>query len=280
MGKMERVLEPLLPWEHDLQCPICKSGGAFQEGGSFVCEKGHCYDISSRGYIHFAPDVTPNKYGKELFLSRRALFDAGIFQPVVDTMDALIMRYCQDLERIVDAGCGEGYYSRALKNCQLVKNVFGMDLSKDAIRMAAARTKGIFWAVGDLAKIPIKNERIDLVLNILTPANYEEFGRILKPDGLLIKIVPGGSYLTEIRERLEKKKKESGEEKVKEYFAKRVDWLEEKEIRYSVPTDPDSMLHFFQMTPMTFDIPYQAERLEDIHSVTVDFSFLVGRKKK
>src|SRR5699024_12792386 len=39
-----------------------------------------------------------------------------------------------------------------------------------------------------------------VVLNILSPANYMEFKRVLAPEGIIVKIVPRPNYLKELRE--------------------------------------------------------------------------------
>ena len=40
----------------------------------------------------------------------------------------------------------------------------------------------------------------DTILNLFSPSNYQEFDRILKPGGQVIKVVPAASYLKELRQ--------------------------------------------------------------------------------
>jgi len=40
---------------------------------------------------------------------------------------------------------------------------------------------------------------VDARTDVLTPANYDEFRRVLSPDGMLVKVYPGQDYLREIR---------------------------------------------------------------------------------
>src|SRR5699024_3874054 len=69
------------------------------------------------------------------------------------------------------------------------------DISKEGINLAAATYEEIFFLVADLAHSPFSADSFDTILNILSPSNYQEFKRILKPGGLLIKVVPGADYL-------------------------------------------------------------------------------------
>ena len=41
---------------------------------------------------------------------------------------------------------------------------------------------------------------IDVLFNIFTPANYQSFYRILKKDGIMVKVIPGAEYLKEFRD--------------------------------------------------------------------------------
>ena len=76
----------------------------------------------------------------------------------------------------------------------------GIDISKEGITMASKAYFGIIWCVADLTNFPLMNEQFDVIINILSPSNYEEFARVLKDDGILIKVVPGNSYLKELRD--------------------------------------------------------------------------------
>ena len=63
---------------------------------------------------------------------------------------------------------------------------FAFDLSKDAINVAARGMNNICFFVSDIQSIPLKDNSIDCMLNIYTPANYPEFKRVLKKDGYFI----------------------------------------------------------------------------------------------
>lgn len=85
------------------------------------------------------------------------------------------------------------------------KEVIGIDISKQGIQFASKNDEATMWLAGDIAHLPLKDNSVDIILNILSPANYEEFGCVLKSDGLVIKTVPGKEYLIEIRKAYSKK---------------------------------------------------------------------------
>jgi 23S rRNA (guanine745-N1)-methyltransferase len=119
---------------------------------------------------------------------------------------------------------------------------------------------------------------MDAVLNMLTSANYEEFGRVLKRDGLLIKVVPAAGYLKEIRELFgsQLRKKEYSGDEVVEYFNSRVKLIERKSLCYEWPVDADLFRRFVEMTPMTQSVDTAKADLSGASRVTIDLDILVG----
>ena len=59
--------------------------------------------------------------------------------------------------------------------------------------------KNRFYFISDVNNIPIKDNSIDLIIDILSPYNHLEIKRVLKKDGIFIKVVPGKNYLKELR---------------------------------------------------------------------------------
>ena len=172
-----------------LRCPIC-SGSFHQEGKSLLCDKRHCYDVAKQGHVNFAPNAKPSFYKKELFESRAKAFEAGVFAPVVAAVGEALEKYVRAERPVVaDAGCGEGYYLRSVcPERDMIR--IGFDLSKEAVLLAAKGDRRSTYFVGDLANIPLADGCCDAVLDVFTPANYAQFGRILKKDGVLIKLAP------------------------------------------------------------------------------------------
>src|SRR5690606_17909713 len=147
-------------------------------------------------------------YDREMFYSRNIVYKNGFFTPMLEDISGLIVEKLGsglDGANILDAGCGEGSHMGhiidSLKSStdSILKGV-GVDISKEGIVLASKNYFDIIWCVADLANLPFMDSQFDVILNILSPANYEEFNRTLKDDGILIKVIPGNSYLKELRD--------------------------------------------------------------------------------
>ncbi|NLM72653.1 MAG: hypothetical protein GX184_01280 [Clostridiaceae bacterium] len=223
------------------------------------------------------------------------------------------------MTRILDAGCGEGFHLtriiEILNNRPKVKNSntasenqtmdrigmsesrpefgegsnngsrvykgVGIDISKEGILEATKKSKEIIWCVADLAKIPLLDKTMDIILNILSPSNYSEFKRIISDNGILIKVVPGPDYLKELRKVFyEKTDKESySNTKVIEHFERNFNLIDTRQIQYSVKLDNDELKHLIKMTPLSWGVDENkiARTLElGIDSITADFAIMVG----
>ena len=213
---------------HILRCPLC--GGAFlKKENSLVCEKRHTYDVARQGYVNFVPGQKEMFYKKELFESRAKVFEAGVYAPVVERLGEAIARHVQaENPVLLDAGCGEGYYTKAVCPDQAMTRV-GFDLSKDAVRLAARGQKTAAFFAADLKNIPMQDSSVDVLLDIFTPANYAEFARVLKKNGLVMKLAPRSGYLKELRalagDRLRHQEYDGGD--VERYVHEKMDVIEQ-----------------------------------------------------
>ena len=264
-----------------LRCPIC-SGSFRHQGNSLICEKGHCYDIARQGHVNFVPNAKSSFYRKELFESRAAAFEAGVFRTVIDAISDTLRRYAlQECPVIADAGCGEGYYLRSICPERNMTRI-GFDLAKEAILLAAKSDKKATYFVADLAAIPIADGCCDAVLDVFTPANYAQFGRILKKDGVLIKLAPRAGYLRELREAAGSQLRHTSYDAapVESYAQAHMNVLEQREITYTVPVDEALAAHIARMTPMLADVDRDKLDLSGIHSITIDENMIVGTLKE
>ena len=185
-----------------LVCPICRNGLSFSEGGrSLVCPSGHCFDISSSGYVNLTRGSSVNISGdsKDMIRARRDFLAAGYYLPiangVVEALDAV------SPSRIVDAGCGEGYYTSHFAKSFPHAGVIGFDLSKPGIELAskAAKRDGLSdrlsYSVCGIFDLPIRDRSVSAVTNLFAPCAGEEFRRVLRDDGRLITVVAGVRHL-------------------------------------------------------------------------------------
>ncbi|MBQ6235391.1 MAG: methyltransferase domain-containing protein [Clostridia bacterium] len=255
-----------------LRCPIC--GAAFSTtGASLVCQNGHTFDPSRKGYVHFAPNVAPSRYDKELFEARRRILEAGFYDGVIEAIRAAMPK---KPDVVLDAGCGDGTFTKRLQG----KTTVGIDLSKDAIQLAARGGGPILWAVGDLTRLPIADASADVVLNLFSPAHYAEFTRVLKPDGTLLKLVPQQGYLKEIRalmgDRL--RKEQYSNEAVVSHLSERFRIADRTRVTYTLPLTREQAGDLIRMTPLTFGAEPDMLDALSLSEITIDVEILIAKK--
>lgn len=259
-------------------CPSCHKS-MYVKNGSLLCRNNHCFDIAAKGYVNFLTGrmVHKTKYEKELFISRRNIFQAGFYNTVLKEIERTAEEQIQCGGSVLDAGCGEGFYANRLSQRH---NVFALDNVKEAIQIAAGEKTDVKWMVSDLTNIPLMDNSMDMVLNILSPANYAEFNRVLKPDGILVKVLPGNDYLCEIRKRIFgqlQHKEYSNEEKIS-LFCENMELLRQSRLRYTLPVRSEEGNDFIRMTPMTFHV--DTAGIGKLDRITIDLLCLVGAKKR
>lgn len=262
-------------------CPLCHTALSPLAPASLRCEKGHCFNLSAKGYASFAANAKPSKYDKALFESRRAVFDAGYYLPVVNAIEAVIRKAAPSAPVIADIGCGDGYYSLRLIE-RLPGTYIALDIVRDAVVLGARGGNDVLWCVGDLARLPLGDHKADVLLDILTPSNYGEFSRVLSPDGVLVKVIPGSDYLREIRQLLSEKLRAQSytEDRVRDYLKEHMSLLGEQRVTYTLPLTAEMAAHFLRMTPMTMGVDTHALDASKLTEITIDLFILTASVKK
>lgn len=274
-----------------LSCPHCNSSMEYN-GKSILCTNNHCFDLAKQGYVNLLTHGIKTKYDKELFLARKSLHMMGFYEPLDKAISTLITPLFKDLSRplrIIDAGCGEGSHLVRIKENLLTSLGreplgIGIDIAKEGIQLAARSYKRIFWSVGDLARCPFADKQFDILLNILSPANYGEFTRILTPEGIILKVIPAPDYLKELRMIYfeEPEKQDYSNDPTLELFRQQLDLLKIESLRYSVTLKAEQISSLIQMTPLSWGADEKAKSRVLAHNsleVTVDLMILLGRLK-
>ncbi|MDL2220375.1 methyltransferase domain-containing protein [Eubacteriales bacterium OttesenSCG-928-N14] len=266
------------------RCPLCHTAFAVNDAGSLLCKNAHCYDISSRGYVNLLSRQMHTKYGKELFLARREVFEGGLY-------DEILSAVIQQMEPIaaagsfnlLDAGCGEGFFAKRLAAAYEAAVVIALDISKDAILMASGGPPcGVQWAVADIANLPLADNSMDVIVNILSPANYTEFYRVLRPGGRLIKVAPAPLHLHQLRHAASGQIQSTGPDsaQVQALFEQHLPSAAVFRVQYSRPMELPQLYRLAAMTPMLLDLDMASLDLHGIDGITVDVNIMVGEVVK
>jgi len=253
-------------------CPICQESMTIQEQGRMVCSANHSFDIAKQGYINMLTHGAASKYSKELFESRKTVIDSGIYDEIEDKIIELIA----PAQTVLDTGCGEGSHLARIMAEKKGIGV-GIDIAKEGILAASRHYPEQIWCVGDLAKSPFAKSSFDTILNILSPANYEEFKRLLTPGGCVVKVVPQSRYLHELRAQLyaDSDKESYSNDQIVARFKESFMEVNVKRVTYTTPLATELIPELLEMTPMGWHKKEGAAiRLNEI---TIDVDILVGR---
>ncbi|HGM1415813.1 TPA: hypothetical protein ACKOOT_000795, partial [Clostridioides difficile] len=56
------------------------------------------------------------------------------------------------------------------------------------IAMVTKEENKIVWCISNLTNLPFKNNKFDIILNVLSPVNYKRFERVLNNYGMARKV--------------------------------------------------------------------------------------------
>lgn len=261
-------------------CPICQENLTLVES-SLKCNNRHSFDLAKFGYVNLAPQIKQSaNYDKENFQNRQQILEAGFYQAILEVVSDLLSN-SKNAKTILDIGCGEGFYSRKLQESHSEKTFYAFDISKDSVQIAAKSEPNwaVNWFVGDLARLPIKDASMDILLDIFSPANYGEFRRVLSKDGILIKVIPTENHLKEIRQKVQNQltNKDYSNQDIKEHFQEHFTILSNQTASLTKTITADQLQSLLSMTPLLFHIDQSKIDWSQLTEITIEAEILVGR---
>lgn len=262
----------------DLRCPICRS--SFQQNTQGIaCENRHQYDKSKEGYFNLLPVQNKNSRepgdAKEQLRARRDFLQAGLFDPLKEKILSSIEEVP---ETLLDLGAGEGYFTRAFASAFADASIYGVDIAKAGVSMAAKAAKSfgnMTHVVASNFDLPLQDDSMDLILRILAPSKDDELQRLLKKDGKLIVVVPGEQHLIGLRNKIYRELRPL--QTLPEI--KGFNLLRKTAVQFSLNLDEVQLRSLLEMTPFSWKLD-QAKRnlLNSPWKDTADF--LIGEYRK
>ena len=261
-------------------CPICQENLTLVES-SLKCNNRHSFDLAKFGYVNLAPQIKQSaNYDKENFQNRQQILEAGFYQAILEVVSDLLSN-SKNAKTILDIGCGEGFYSRKLQERHPDKTFYAFDISKDSVQIAAKSEPNwaVNWFVGDLARLPIKDASMDILLDIFSPANYGEFRRVLSKDGILIKVIPTKNHLKEIRQKVQDQltNKDYSNQDIKNHFQEHFTILSNQTASLTKTITTDQLQALLSMTPLLFHIDQSKIDWSQLTEITIEAEILVGK---
>ena len=259
-----------------LRCPIC-GGVLAQAERSFRCERGHSFDVARQGYVNLLPvqqkhSAQPGDT-KEQVNARRMFLEGDFYLPIVQSLQALAQKHgCQG--PVLDAGCGEGYYSSKLARA-MGAQLIGLDISKEAVRAAAGKYKDALWLCASAAHLPVEDHSVGLLTSLFAMTAPEEFHRALKPDGLFVQVLAAQDHLMGLKSiiypQLHNKEKDSVPQ------LPGFTLVESVPVRFTFTVEGEQVQNLLYMTPHVYRIGKEgAEKLRQTQSLTDTASCVIN----
>lgn len=263
-------------------CPICYKD-LHIDSFSLKCENSHCFDISKKGTLTLnrKNKLRNDKiYDIKLFENRIKFIHNGFYNHLHNII-AKIINEEKNISNILDMGVGDGTHDYLIYNKLNNKNIifFGIDIVKTGINLSSNYIFNNFVPiVADLNNLPFKNHSIDIILNILSPSSEKEMSRVLKSEGIIIKVTPKKDYLKEIRQALNMKDYQN-ELIIEENIHKNYIVQKKYEINDFYSIDLENLNILKQMTPL---LKYRNcdPIIDNITNITISLNIYVLKNKE
>jgi 23S rRNA (guanine745-N1)-methyltransferase len=202
---MEKFIPEILRGSpYPVHCPLCKANLNINNS-TVTCLNGHQFGTDASEYINLRSTSVYPVTNAQWLIIQRSLTETGIINQLErELLPILHGEYAiNNTLTILDAGTGESNLFRNILLClrwdQYRHQGIGLYYSKPALNNAALQNHHAIWLMADIAKLPLKDCSVDVILNTLSPSSYKEFNRILKPGGLIMKTVPVTDSAEELR---------------------------------------------------------------------------------
>ena len=245
----------------ELICPIC-GGELHRKERGYCCDKNHSFDMARQGYVNLLPvqqkrSLHPGDT-REQVLGRRAFLESGCYAPISNALNETA-KELGAVGPILDVGCGEGYYSARLAEA-LGAELTGLDISKEAVRCAAAKYKGPQWLCGTAAHLPVADHSAGIVTSLFALTMAEEFKRVLRPDGLFFQVLAAEDHLLGLKSIIYPELKFKEKNTIPEVPG--FELVKSVPIRFTFTVEGEQVQNLLGMTPHVFRITKEgAERL-------------------
>lgn len=189
-----------------LACPVRGCCAPLQaDERALRCPRGHSFDRARSGYVNLLQpqdkkSVQPGD-SREAVAARRRTIARGMGGALQEAIASMVAGWSIPPGRsVLDVGSGEGTILAAVAS-RFGLRAWGLDLSPAAAQAAARAYPHLCWIVANAdRRLPILDQRFDLLLSVTSRKNAPEFHRVLAAMGRLLVVVPAEDDLRELRE--------------------------------------------------------------------------------
>jgi 23S rRNA (guanine745-N1)-methyltransferase len=280
-----------------LQCPVCRNR-LLNSADGYQCSNNHTFDAAREGYVNLLLAHKKNSKepgdNKEMIRSRRRFLDLGLYNRISDAINEAAAGNLpgpgsERAFNILDAGCGEGFYLKRLKEFFARRpgnpdpvDCYGVDISKFAVRQATQRDRTMSWFVASIIDLPFAESSFDMVLNVFSPAVFIEFSRVLRGEGALVIVGPGPKHLNGLREIIYPDAREHGPSTTSEEAKGLFSLSSEARITYPLELKGrEAIMDLLAMTPYFWNIDLKTKaKVEALDRLALDVDVEIRVFKK
>lgn len=201
------------------RCPLCQLALMSTPSG-YQCANRHQFDRAKEGYVNLLPvqqkkSLDPGD-SAEMIQARRSFLEAGFYQPLSDAVNDMLASVLKNTvtPTLLDIGCGEGYYSNRIQSFiqtqqaedlnapEPAVSLYGIDISKAAIKAAAKKYRQLKFAVASSYHLPFADQSFTALLRIYAPSQSSELTRVCQANGWLCTVTPGPQHLIELKQKI------------------------------------------------------------------------------
>lgn len=265
-----------------LICPVCGEG-LMKKEKSFVCPKGHSFDIARQGYVNLLP--VQNKHSlspgdtRDMLGARRRFLDSGHYTLICNDVSEKIRSFCKEKSPVIaDIGSGEGYYTAHLKD-SLNAECIGIDIAKEASKMSCQRDRDILWIVATASHLPVADSSIDAVTAVFSLYVNNEYARVLKSGGIVVEVTAGSRHLTELKQLIYDEVFE--QHKQPSPFGDEFELIIQEDKSFNAALSGQELKDLLMMTPHIHRINReQSERINNISGLDITVNYIIRVMRK
>lgn len=262
-------------------CPVC-GRPLREEERRLACPKGHSFDRAKSGYVNLLSGGGHAKLpgdNRMMVRARRDFLSRGYYHALAEALcgELRLLQRARGWAApvLLDAGCGEGYYTGAAARslgevCR--PEVYGVDISKFALDAAAKQNRDCHFAVASVFHLPVAAERADCLMSLFAPYCGEEYRRVLKPRGLMVLVIPARLHLWELKQAVYDRPYENA---VKGYALEGFRFLYRQTVKDVITLErQEDIQNLFLMTPYYYKTSRQdQEKLLALERLTTRIAF-------
>ena len=265
-----------------LKCPVCQKA-LLEKEKQYLCINNHSFDKNKKGYTNLLlsnqlHSINPGD-NKEMINARTNFLKTDKYFVLKEALYEIISNYQKNKQfNFLDIACGDGYYTNYLMFKFINASGYGIDLSKYALINASKNKKelninNIQYLIASLTKLPFLDESIDIALNCFAPLDEVEFSRVIKKNGIFIRVLPNTYHLWELKEILYNDVYGNKEKDNKLNNFKLLDVFDINDV---IKLNNKEINNLFMMTPYYYKSPIEgSKKLKNLEELTTRISFKI-----